>query len=152
MPGFKRIQRGLRALLGLARPDDAWARGWLLEEEYALFRALDPRDREHSVLVAKELLKRYPKAPAAAVRAALLHDVGKTVRPYRVLERILTALFEPYLPTLPPEPPLSGWRGAVQVRLHHERYGLLMIADPEVKMALSTSPWKERIKAIDDEY
>ena len=121
-------------------------------EEYALFRALDPRDREHSVLVAKELLKRYPKAPAAVVRAALLHDVGKTVRPYRVMERILTALFEPYLPALPLEPPLPGWRGAVQVRLYHERYGRLMITDPEVKRALAEPPWKDRIQAIDDEY
>ena len=152
MPGFKRIRRGLRAIFGLARPDDDWVQGWLLEEEYALFEKLDPRDREHSVLVAKELLRRYPEAPAAVVRAALLHDVGKTVRPYRVMERILTALFEPYLPALPPEPPLPGWRGAVQVRLHHERYGRSMITDPEVKRALAEPPWKDRIQAIDDEY
>lgn len=142
----------MRALFGLARPDDAWARERLSAEEYALFARLDPRDREHSVLVAKQLLKRYPEAPAAAVRAALLHDLGKQRRPYRVLERILTALLEPYLPALPPEPLLPGWRGAVQVRLHHERYGLAMITDPAVRKALSEPPWKARIKAIDDEY
>ncbi len=104
------------------------------------------------MLVAQELLRRYPEAPQAAVRAALLHDVGKAVRPYRAIERILTALLEPWLPDLPEVPRLPGWRGAVQVRLHHERYGLWMISDPEVKRALIAPPWRERIQAIDDEH
>ena len=106
-------------------------------------------------MVAKELLRRFPEAPPEAVRAALLHDAGKAVRPYRPLERILTALFEPWLPKLPPEPLLPGWRGAIQVRQHHERYIAERIQDPKVRailLALSKGddPWARRIRAIDD--
>jgi len=161
LPSFKRLVRGFRAVFGIARPDDAWAKRWLLPEEYALFAELDPRDREHSVRVAKELLDRYPMAPPEAVRAALLHDVGKAARPYRAIERILTALFEPWLPRLPEEPLLPGWRGAVQVRLHHERYGAKRVKDPAVRAILlalaeggeeEAARWAGRIAAIDDQH
>ncbi len=159
MPSFRRLVRGVRAILGLSRPDDAWARERLRPDEYALFAKLDPRDREHSVLVAKELLRRHPEAPEAAVRAALLHDVGKAVRPYRAIERILTALLEPWLPDLPEEPRLPGWRGAVQVRLHHERYAADLVSDPSVRalilaMKNEAEPeirkWARRIAEVDD--
>jgi len=155
LPSKARILRGFRAIFGLARPDDGWAKSWLLPEEYALFAALDPRDREHSVLVAKELLRRFPDAPPEAVRAALLHDAGKAVRPYRPIERILTALFEPWLPELPPKPLLPGFRGAIQVRRHHERYIAERIQDPKVRtillaLAKGSDPWARRIRAIDD--
>lgn len=163
MPSKARILRGFRAIFGLARPDDAWAKARLLPEEYALFAALDPRDREHSVMVAKELLRRFPDAPPEAVRAALLHDAGKAVRPYRALERILTALFEPWLPELPPEPLLPGFRGAIQVRQHHERYALARIDDPSVRailQAMAKDPkasgkarrWGKRIREVDDAF
>ena len=138
--------------MGLARPDDAWARSRLTPEEYALFLRLDPRDREHAVLVAKELLRCYPEAPGEAVRAALLHDVGKVVRPYNPVERILAALFEPWLPALPEKPLLPGWRGAAQVRLYHERYGLKLIQDPAVRAHLEEGPWAERIAEVDREF
>jgi len=161
LPGYKRILRGLRAILGIAHPDDAWAAKRLPPEEYALYAALDPRDREHAVLVAKGLLSRFPDAPPEAVRAALLHDAGKSVRPYRAIERILTALLEPWLPRLPPEPLLPGWQGAVQVRLYHERYAAQRIRDPGVRALVlemtkeaydqHASPrWAQRIAAIDD--
>ena len=161
MPSFKRLVRGFRAILGVARPDDAWAERWLPPEEYALYAELDPRDREHSVLVAKALLSRYTEAPPEVVRAALLHDVGKAVRPYRAAERILTALLEPWLPRLPERPLLPGWRGAVQVRLHHERYAAQRLTDPAVRALVlamkeaevvdpETGLWARRIAEVDD--
>ncbi len=161
MPSFERAKRGLRAILGIAHPDDAWAKARLRPKEYQAYARLDPRDREHSVLVAKELLRRFPDAPPEAVRAALLHDVGKALRRYRALERILTALLEPWLPNLPPEPLERGWRGAVQVRLHHERYAAEMLEDPKVRGILAAfqgggeeeaARWARHIRAIDDLY
>ncbi len=145
----------------MAHPDDAWAAKRLPPEEFALYAALDPRDREHAVAVAKELLSRFPDAPPEAVRAALLHDAGKAVRPYRAIERILTALFEPWLPNLPEKPLLPGWRGAVQVRLFHERYAAERIQDPKVRALVlgisqkahsqhTTPRWAQRIASIDD--
>lgn len=82
-------------------------------------------DRQHACLVAKKLLARCPQAPALLVRAALLHDVGKTDYPLTVFTRILVHLYTP--PHLPAEPRLRGLRGAWQLKLHHGRYGAQMI-------------------------
>lgn len=150
---FKRISRGIRAILNLARPDDAWARRFLTESEARLFMTMDPRDREHGVAVARALLARFPHAPQKAIRAALLHDVGKTLRPYIAFERIILGLFDPILPHLPSRPLKKGLAGAVQLRRHHEVYGAEMVEDPEVAaMILGRGAWGERIRAIDDRF
>ncbi len=86
---------------------------------------MDPRERDHGIRVAKRVLERRPTAPDEVVRAALLHDVGKARRPYRVVERILV-----HAPLGPPpqhEPELHGWQGARQVAVHHPSYGAAMI-------------------------
>ena len=76
----------------LARPDDAFAEAWLPEPERALYRAMDARDRDHGCRVARRLLRDHPDADATWVRAALLHDVGKSGAPYRAWERIAVHL------------------------------------------------------------
>lgn len=111
----------------LAAPDDAWAARCLPESEWPLYRAMDPRERDHAVRVAKALLRRRPDAPDELVRAALLHDVGKTRRGYRVGERILVHLVGGG--RHPPEPPLEGLAGARQTARHHAAYGAAMIRD-----------------------
>lgn len=119
-------RRTVRALLpALAPPDDAFAETRLSGAEYRLYLRMDRRDRQHACEVARALLGRHPDAGEALVRAALLHDVGKAGRPYRVLERVLVHL----LPTraLPAEPRLGGLAGAMQVKAHHQRYGADMI-------------------------
>ncbi|HKI57107.1 MAG TPA: HDIG domain-containing protein [Trueperaceae bacterium] len=119
-------RRTVRALVpGLAPPDDAFAASRLTGAEYGLYLRMDRRDRHHACEVAKELLARHPGASEVLVRAALLHDLGKADRPFRVLERVLVHL----LPTrpLPPEPRLRGLAGAMQVKRHHQRYGADMI-------------------------
>lgn len=105
----------------LARPDDAFARSRLPSAEYRLYAAMDARDREHAVRVTRTLLTRHPEASDELVRAALLHDVGKADRPYRVWERILVHLWAPS--DIAAQPRLEGLRGAWQVRLHHAEYG-----------------------------
>ena len=108
-----------------AEPDDSYARQRLDAAQYRLYLRMDARDREHAVRVTQGLLQRHPDASDALVRAALLHDVGKAVRPYRVWERILTHVYAP--PGIPAEPRLEGLRGAQQVRVHHASYGAAMI-------------------------
>lgn len=135
-----RLRRLLRALLAQEAPDDAFALRFLEGEERELYLAMDPRDRAHGVRVARRLLKAYPEAPGYAVRAALLHDAGKAVRPYRTLERVLAGLFAP---PLPPYPLRRGLLGAFQVRRHHPLYAAQRIRDPRVRaLVLDTTPPK----------
>lgn len=108
-----------------AEPDDAFARLRLPPAEYRLYLRMDPRDRDHAVAVARAVLERWPEASDTLVRAALLHDVGKSSRPYRVGERILAHLWAPA--DIPAEPRLDGIRGAWQVRVHHAEYGAALV-------------------------
>jgi putative nucleotidyltransferase with HDIG domain len=116
----------LRAFFpALAKPDDAFAKEVLSPQEYRLYLTMDPRDRHHACEVARRVLGRAPLASGALVRAALLHDIGKSTAPYRPLHRIAIGL---YLPKeLPAEPRLGGWPGIWQLGLHHDRYGAEMI-------------------------
>ncbi|WP_027881543.1 HD domain-containing protein [Meiothermus rufus] len=137
-----------------AQPDDAWALAELSLEEAHLYKAMDPRDREHAVQVAKRLLKRYPEAPGFAVRAALLHDCGKALRPYRPLERILSGLFDLEVPI---EPLYKGWLGAWQIRRYHPEYGAMRILDPQVAQIVREhhqpeSLWGKRLHEVDQEF
>lgn len=118
-----RTARGVRP--EWVRPDDAWAQVHLPAVEYELYAAMDPRDRDHALRVAKALLRRRPDAASEVVRAALLHDVAKSRRPYRVHERVFVHLLRGGSP--PPAPPRSGIAGARQLAAHHARYGADMI-------------------------
>lgn len=119
-------RRTLRALVpALAPPDDAFAAERLSPALFRLYLSMDPRDRQHAGEVAKMLLARHPQASTELVRAALLHDVGKAGRPYRVVERVLVHLL-PAGP-VPPEPRLKGLAGALQVKRHHHAYGAELI-------------------------
>lgn len=141
----------------LCRPDDAWALARLAPDEAALYRAMDVRDREHNVAVARLLLERWPDAPDRVVRAALVHDAGKAVRPYNVWERIFTALFERWAPEVEPYPLRGGLAGAWQVRLHHPRYAADRITDAEVARIVrehhtGTSLWLKRLREVDGDF
>ena len=76
-----------------ARPDDQWAQNLLSAAEFAVFSRMDARDREHAIRVTKKLIVLYPDSTLILQRAALLHDCGKLVRPYSVIERVLVGIF-----------------------------------------------------------
>lgn len=117
--------RTARALLpSRFPPDDEFARRLLPEAEYELYIAMEPADRDHAVRVARELLSRRPDAPAVLVRAALLHDVGKSGAPFRLWQRVVAHLWSRDLPVAPR---LDGLSGAQQRSRHHPGYGADMI-------------------------
>ncbi len=123
LSAVKRTLLGLLPLLAV--PDDPFAERRLSAEEYRLFLAMDRRERHHGCAVARALLRRRPDAPPLLVRAALLHDVGKSCRPYRVWQRILVHLYTPQ--SVPSEPRYPGFWGEVQAKVHHPTYGAQMI-------------------------
>jgi hypothetical protein len=93
---WRKINRLFRALSpAQARPDDVWAAKQLPVNELGIYQRMDPRDREHAVRVAQKLLELHPEARSEVVRAAILHDCGKLVRPYNVLERVIVGLIAP---------------------------------------------------------
>jgi putative nucleotidyltransferase with HDIG domain len=107
------VPRTLRAFVpALASPDDDFARAHLRGGELELYLAMDRRDRHHGVAVARAVLARDPRADDVVVRAALLHDAGKAVAPYRAWERIVVHLYTPRDERLDERvPPLAGaWR------------------------------------------
>jgi putative nucleotidyltransferase with HDIG domain len=112
-------------LPGLIKPDDGFARRYLTGAEYVLYAKMDLRDRHHAGQVTKMLLGKYPQASPELLRAALLHDVGKSSSKYRPIHRILVHLYTPK--DIPISPRLHGLKGAQQRNLHHDRYGAELI-------------------------
>jgi putative nucleotidyltransferase with HDIG domain len=108
----------------LVRVDDAWALSRLSPAEARLYRAMDPRDRHHAVAVARAILAERPDASPELLRAALLHDVGKSAAGYNPLERILVHLYTPKVPLTPRR---RGLMGAWQRHCHHHLLGAEMI-------------------------
>lgn len=120
------IARTVYAFLpGLAKPDDPFARQYLNTPEYILYSTMDVRDRDHACQVAKTLLAGYPQASSELVRAALLHDVGKSGSSYRPWQRIAVHLYTPK--NIPVTPRFGGLKGAQQRHLHHGQYGAELI-------------------------
>lgn len=109
----------------LAHADDRFAARLLSAAEYRLYAQMDVRDRDHACTVTKTLLAEHPDASPELLRAALLHDVGKTKTSYNPLSRIVAALYTPS--RIPAKPRFSGVRGLWQMKRHHDRYGAQMI-------------------------
>lgn len=103
-----------------ARPQDAWALAFLTPAEAGVYCAMDPRDREHACRVARRVQREHPGVPEELLAAALLHDCGKSGRPYRVWERVTVGLV-PY--RLAERFPL----GALRVRVRHPELGAALL-------------------------
>ena len=127
-----RTARGIAP--GLARPDDAFASLHLAGVELAAYRAMDPRDRDHACRVVRRLLAATPVTDPVWVRAAFLHDVGKSGVPYRLGERIVVHLWTPDEALLRRAP--QGWAAAWRRHRDHAALGAAALrgagVDPRV--------------------
>ena len=102
-----------------ASPDDAWALLYLTPGEARVYLGMDARDREHALRVTRALLAVVADAPPELLAAALLHDCGKQLRPYRVWERVAAGLVPGRLAAVLPLGPLwvRGQHPALGARL-----------------------------------
>ena len=67
-------------------------RDLLLSREFELWSNMPLIDQKHSVLVMRRFLDRLPNAELVAVRASLLHDVGKTKSNLSVRGRVAATI------------------------------------------------------------
>ncbi len=70
-------------------------RAILLPREFELWSTLPLIDKKHSVAVMQRFLKILPNAESAAVRASLLHDIGKAKSNLGVFSRVLATVVGP---------------------------------------------------------
>jgi len=115
----RRLARSLSPRL--AYPHDRWATTHLTSAEARVYLGMDPRDREHACRITRHLLREHPAAAPEVLAAALLHDCGKSIRPYRVAERVLVGAVPNRVARLLPFGPLS-------VRAYHPELGAQLLA------------------------
>ncbi len=72
-----------------------WARQQLTAVERQLWDRFHPRDKRHSIGVARRFVGLEPDAPTTAIAGALLHDIGKIEAPSSVPARIAAELLGP---------------------------------------------------------
>lgn len=68
------------------------ARAVLAFREFELWSQMSLPDKKHSLTVHRRFLDLMPNAEIAAVRASLLHDVGKTKSNLGVLSRVIATI------------------------------------------------------------
>ncbi|MDP5088201.1 MAG: hypothetical protein NWP41_05855, partial [Ilumatobacteraceae bacterium] len=68
------------------------ARAVLAPREFELWSQMSLPDKKHSLTVHRRFLDLMPNAEIAAVRASMLHDVGKTKSNLGVLSRVIATI------------------------------------------------------------
>lgn len=142
MSALYRTRQFLLALgPGLSRADDEEVRACLPPRLLTLFLRMSPAEQRHSLRVLRSLRATGPVSSDLAV-AALLHDVGKTVRPLSLAERALIVIVRAASPGLARRlgaaegtgvgiaagsesgrASLLGWRAAFVIACHHPEWG-----------------------------
>jgi hypothetical protein len=92
----------------------------------ALFRRMSPGEQAHSLAVLQRAQQQIPPAPPELLQAALLHDVGKSVAPLTIIDRVLIVLGYSLFPKRASqwgtgEP--RGWRKPFVVAQQHPAWG-----------------------------
>jgi len=110
--------------------DDSPARTYLSSPEYALFTRMSRAERQHHLRVLHDLLEAGHTHPAL-LKAALLHDVGKTRFRFMLPQKVLVVLVKFFAPqhftTWGASKP-TGWKLPFVVSAQHPAWGAEMCA------------------------
>jgi putative nucleotidyltransferase with HDIG domain len=127
--GYRTVQF-FRSLSARSKLEDL-ARTWpfLTESQRSLFLQLPAADQAHSLRVLDCLVESGEKDPDL-LAAALLHDIGKTRRHLRLVERVFVVLAQWVAPSwaqASADDQGSAWRQALAVYKHHPEWGAEML-------------------------
>jgi exopolyphosphatase/pppGpp-phosphohydrolase len=139
-----RIRQFYLALRATADPRDLeQARSVLTPAQAALFTRMQSSEQAHAVSVYRQLVAQG-ESSYDLLAAALLHDVGKSLSPLRLWERVLIVLARAFFPaqsrrwgSLPAER-LRGWRRAFIVAEQHPAWGAALAAEAGASPRLVT--------------
>ena len=127
-----RARQFWHALRATPAPQDLdLARQVLSPVQMDLFLKLQPNEQVHSMRIYRQLYHRYPLEKDLLV-AALLHDVGKTVYPLRLWERVWIVIARAILPTKAIEwgqADPRGWKRPFAIAEQHAGWGADMAAN-----------------------
>ncbi|MGD2157008.1 MAG: HD domain-containing protein [Anaerolineales bacterium] len=130
-----RVFQFWKAFEGVLAPEELEpARAVLSHRQMSLFEKLHPSEQRHSLRVMRALQGQGENHPDL-LKAALLHDVGKTCHPLRPFERVLIVLSEAAFPRLAErwgQGSARGWRRPFVVAKQHPKWGAEMSADADV--------------------
>ena len=125
---FDRVKRFFKALNAKIEEDDIKIINDNLEENHKkLFYSMRIIDQRHSLDVAKTLINSGKSFSKLTLQLALLHDIGKQIKPFYLLERVLVVVFPRKSLRLPAEPVISNpLKKAWQIKYWHPEYGARM--------------------------
>ena len=131
MQAIYRVRQGLNNLSATARPEDAaLAARYLTQTEQRFFARMEVADQKHCVGVLKYLLRRGME-DRQLLKAALLHDVGKSRSRISVFHRTAAVLLRAIFGEVPSFLTWIGgerlW-GPFYVLENHPRLGAVMLA------------------------
>jgi exopolyphosphatase/pppGpp-phosphohydrolase len=132
---FYRVRQFSLALREAADPRDLeQARLVLTPGQVALFSGMQSSEQAHAVSVYRQLVAQG-ETSSDLLAAALLHDVGKSLSPLRLWERVLIVLARAFFPAQSRRwgnhsaEGLRGWRRAFVVAEQHPAWGAALAAE-----------------------
>ncbi len=122
---FDRVKRFFRAINAKIETEDIRIiNDNLAENHKKLFFSMRIIDQRHCLDVARTLINSERKITKTTLQLALLHDIGKQVKPFYLLERVLVVVFPRKNLKLPLEPLISNpFKKAWQLKYWHPEYG-----------------------------
>ena len=132
-----RVRQFYLALWAAAGAEDMdRARSVLTPAQMALFTGMRSSEQAHAMSVYRQLVEQGETFPDL-LAAALLHDVGKSLSPLRLWERVLIVLARAIFPAQSrrwgnlsiPAVGLRGWRRAFIVAEQHPAWGAALAAE-----------------------
>lgn len=126
-----RIGQLWQLLVAEPLPVEAWndIQAILSPAEVALFRCFGVADQRHSYAVMQALRETGHEDQVYLLRAALLHDIGKTRVPLQWWERVAGSVAELLVPSVMERwgtGRATGWRRPFVIRAQHAAWGALM--------------------------